>query len=49
MFPWVDKVTTGTQSFVLVVLNFGTWFGALTATRILFSEHANWKVISQLS
>ena len=29
MLSQVNKVTTGTQSFVLVIVNFGTWFAAV--------------------
>ena len=44
MFSWVNKVTTGTQSFVLVLLNFGTWFDGVPAARIIFLEYVAWRV-----
>ena len=30
--PWVDKVTTETWNFVLVIVNVGTWFATVPAT-----------------
>ena len=48
IFSWVDKVATGTQNFVLVILNFGNWFAAVPAVRMPFLEHVNWRGISQL-
>ena len=36
IFSWVDKVTAGTKSFILVIIYFGTWFAAVPATGILF-------------
>ena len=36
------------KSFVSVILNFGTRFAAVPAARILFLEHVNWRLISQL-
>ena len=31
--PWVDKVTTETWNFVLVIVNVGTWFATVPATK----------------
>ena len=30
---WVDKVTTETWNFVLVIVNVGTWFATVPATK----------------
>ena len=45
---WVDKVTTGTLSFKSVILSSGTWFAAVPAAIIHYSDHFTWRLISQL-
>ena len=44
---WVDKVTTGTQSFPSVILIW-FWFYAAPAARIHSLDHLSWRLISQL-
>ena len=48
ILSWVNKVTIRTESFLLVILNFGTWSATVTATRILYLGHVNGRVIPQL-
>ena len=48
VLSWVDKATTGTKSFVSVILKSGTWFAAVPATRIQSLVLFNWRTMSQL-
>ena len=42
------QVTTVTQSFVSLILNYGTSFAAVPATKKHFFDHFNWRLTSQL-
>ena len=44
----VDKVTTGTLSFVSVTINFGSWPAAVPATKHQFLYQVNIRLISEL-
>ena len=44
---WVDKVATGTESFVSVIVYVGFWFSTVPAIKILFDQ-VTIRLISQL-
>ena len=48
LFSWVDKVIARTWHFLSVILNVGTPFATVAATRVLFLKHVNWRVILEL-
>ena len=45
---WVDKVTTGTLSFVSVTINVGSWSAAVPATKHQLLYQVNIRLISEL-
>ena len=45
---WVNKLTIRTWSFVSVIVNIGSWFAAVPATKKQFFDQLNIRLISKL-
>ena len=45
---WAEKVTSGTKSFVSIIVNVGSWFAARPATKKQCFVPVNLRLISQL-